>query len=295
MNRKAAAQKAVFQGIHWAREKVPRAWYRFTSPGQIDEVSRKDVRPMFLWIRAKEFSRERTWRPNYAFGLLTAAWIAAGHGIDEISAIELGVAGGTGLIAMERYSKHVKDLLGVKINCYGFDTGSGMPPAVDQRDAPFSLYPGTCGMDEQLLRSKLTDAELILGDVAETIPAFLERDYAPIGFVSNEIDYYSATMETFKLLDAPPAKLIPRVIFHFHSVMWHPWTQALGNLAAIDTFNATHERRKISPMVGLRFEWLPNSEFRKRWPDRMFVTEVFDHPQYDEPQGVPALDQRLVE
>jgi hypothetical protein len=250
---------------------------------------------MFLYVRAHEFHNDRRWRPDYAFGILTAAWIAYGHGIPEISSLEFGVAGGTGLLAMERIAAYAESLLGVRIQVYGFDTGTGMPPAVDHRDAPFSLYPGTCGMDVDKLKSRLTRAELVLGDVADTVPEFLKRDYAPVGFVSNEIDYYSATMNSFGVLEAPPERLLPRVPCFFASLMWHPWTEALGNRAAINDFNARHAQRTLAPIAGLRYEWLPRSEFRRRWPDKMFVAEIFDHPLYGEPQGIPPLDQTLAE
>jgi hypothetical protein len=286
---------AAFKAIGRLREAVSRAWYRFAAPRSIEQVSRKDVRPMFLWVRAQEYSGDRSWRPDYAFGMLSAAWIASGHGIGEISALEFGVAGGTGLLAMERIAGQVESLLGVRIQIYGFDTGTGMPPAVDYRDGGFSLAEGTCDMDVDRLKARLQRAELMLGDVADTVPRFLEGDYAPVGFISNEIDYYSATMKTFAVLDAPPERLLPRVPCHFSSLMWHPWTEALSNGAAINDFNASHERRQLAPIRGLRYEWLPRSEFRKRWPDKMYVAEIFDHPRYSAPQGVPALDQTLVE
>ena len=74
-----------------------------------------------------------------------------------------------------------------------------MPVAVDYRDCPYIWKPEYFTMDEDALRSKLTTAHLVIGDVAETIPATVEQ-MAPIGFVSFDLDYYSSTVAAFGTL-----------------------------------------------------------------------------------------------
>ncbi len=88
------------------------------------------------------------------------------------ASIEIGVAGGNGLVALERAAALAGERLGVEVETYGFDTGQGLPPPRDHRDAPFIMDRGDFPMDVAALRSRLSRAELVLGDVRETIPGF---------------------------------------------------------------------------------------------------------------------------
>jgi hypothetical protein len=54
-------------------------------------------------------------RPAYLLGVLCAARQALRQKIREISVIEFGVAGGTGLLALEREARSVEKELGVSI------------------------------------------------------------------------------------------------------------------------------------------------------------------------------------
>ncbi len=264
---------------------------------------------MLLWLRARDGATEpggridkmsnavdrlgRAWRPQYVFAVLSAAKIAMGLGMDEISVIEFGVAGGNGLLALETAARGAGALLGVKVKVFGFDTGKGMPEPVDHRDAAFVVREGQFAMDVDKLRSRLTDAELVLGPVEETVPEFVRGEQPPIGFVSVDLDYYSSTMSALRILDAPDARLMPRIFFYFQALFWHPWTEAIGQRPAIEAFNAAHERRKLGLIEGLRYA-LPGTERRLPWPEMMYVAEIFDHGLYNTPQtGVPPLDQSL--
>src|SRR5579862_5305691 len=75
-------------------------------------------------------------RPHYGHCLLQAASLARTLGHRRISAIEFGVAGGNGLVALERHADYVRKETGVEVMTYGFDTGRGMPPPIDYRDMP---------------------------------------------------------------------------------------------------------------------------------------------------------------
>ena len=121
--------------------------------------------------------------PLVFIGLLV--FLASRLKIPRISVIELGVAGGRGLVALERASAEIEKALGVGIDVVGFDTGEGMPAAADYRDLPHIWGPGFYKMDADKLRARLTRAELILGDVAATTTEWMRRPKrAPIGFVS---------------------------------------------------------------------------------------------------------------
>src|SRR5947207_261742 len=66
--------------------------------------------------------------PAYLLGLVTAAEEAHNQRVAEISAIEFGVAGGSGLLALQNEAEDVERETGVKIKVYGFDAGQeGLP------------------------------------------------------------------------------------------------------------------------------------------------------------------------
>jgi len=49
--------------------------------------------------------------------------------------------------------------------CYGFDSGSGLPPPRDYRDMPYYFRAGLYQMDRQALERNLKLAKLVIGDV----------------------------------------------------------------------------------------------------------------------------------
>jgi hypothetical protein len=251
------------------------------------------VRSMFLSLRRRARSNREPWRPQYAWPVLSAARTANALEIDRISVLEFGVAGGNGLLALESAAAGAESLLGVQVEVFGFDSGTGLPPPTDLRDAPFALREGEFPMDEPKLRARLQRAELMLGPVSDTVERLLRRRPAPIGFVAFDLDYYSSTVQAFSVLEADPASLLPRVFCYFDDLLWYPWTQFNGERAAIADFNAEHADRKLSPLYGLRYS-LPGSESRQRWPELMYIAEMFDHPRYGAPEraAVPDLSLR---
>lgn len=227
-------------------------------------------------------------RANYTWPVLHAASVAARTGRPRVSVAEFGVAGGNGLVALELAAEAVESELGVGIDVYGFDTGVGLPPPRDHRDAPFIMDGGDFPMDVELLRSRLTRAELVLGDVSETIPAFLDSERAPLGFISFDLDYYSSTRDALEVLSGDPAPLLPRVLCYFDDTHGYPWGDFNGARLAIDEYNAAGQTRKLAQLHGLRF-LLPESERSERWPEAMYVAHAFDHPAYAAPEGTELV------
>lgn len=68
----------------------------------------------------------------------------------------------------------------------------------------------------------------------------------------------------------------------------YPWTDFNGERAAISDFNESHPDRKISPVHGLRY-WLPGSDSKQLWPEKILLAELFDHPLYNTPESVSDL------
>src|SRR5262249_46372568 len=96
--------------------------------------------------------------------------------------------------------------------------GSRMPPLVDFRDLPHVWGEGFYQMDATSLRARLKTAELILGDVATTVPQALRVGMPPLGFVSFDLDYYSSTKFAFGIFGGPPETLRARVYCYFDDI-----------------------------------------------------------------------------
>jgi hypothetical protein len=218
-------------------------------------------------------------RPQYLWPVLHAAHSASALGIPAIAALEFGVAGGNGLLALERAARAASELSGTRIEIFGFDTGVGMPPPRDPRDAPWLIEESHFAMDEAALRARLTNAQLVLGDIAETVPEWRRSGHPPIGFVSFDVDYYSSTVQALRVLEGDPERLLPRLPCYFDDLFGFGWTDFTGERAAIDEFNAAGADRKIAKVHGLRYE-LPPHEFQLEWHDKLYVIHVFDHPRY---------------
>jgi hypothetical protein len=228
-------------------------------------------------------------RAQYLWPLLHAAHAARALNLRRITALEFGVAGGNGLLALERAAAAATELSGTEVEIFGFDTGSGMPAPADPRDAPWLIEPSYFKMDEAALRARLQSSQLVIGPVAETVPDWLSTDHPVIGFVAFDLDYYSSTMEAFRVLSTDADRLLPRVPCYFDDVFGYGWTEFTGVHAAIDEFNVSHEKRKIGKIHGLRFE-LPPEEFRLPWHEKLYLAHVFDHPGYAHLEG--SVDPR---
>ena len=227
-------------------------------------------------------------KPMYTFGIYSAAVLAKGLGLKGISAIEFGVAGGRGLLAMEKAAEEVGRHFGIAIDVFGFDTGKGLPPATDYRDLPYKWNQGHFMMDFERLRQRLKRAQLILGDVGETVPEFLPRIKHPLGFVSFDMDYYSSTVKAFQLWDGAPETRLPRVMCYFDDICGY--NDYIGELLAISEYNRDHEHMKLCPMHLLR----NTQQSPAWWHDQIYMLHDFQHPQYCVSARLRAPDPRAV-
>ena len=224
-------------------------------------------------------------RPAYTWGVVHAAALARQLGLERVGVIEFGVAGGRGLVALERIAESVESALGIPISVYGFDTGAGLPKPQDYRDLPHLYMPETYVMDPGRLRALLRRATLVLGPVGETLPGFLQGSPPPIGFISIDLDYYSSTMDALRLFDAPAGALLPRVHCYLDDIMGGTFGDCNGERLAISDFNARHPSAKISPIYGLR-HFLPWPLSTAMWPEMMYMAHLFDHPRYAANDGL---------
>ncbi len=213
-------------------------------------------------------------KPMYGFGVFSAASLAKTLGLSGVSVIEFGVAGGRGLVSMEKAAEAVERHFNLPIDVYGFDTGEGMPAPTDYRDLPYAWAEGFYKMDVERLQAKLKRARLMLGNVEETLAAFLPEIKHPIGFVSFDLDYYSSTMSAFRIWEGSHDTRLPRVMCYFDDIFCY--NEYIGELCAIREFNQSHPEMKIGPMYGLRH----TQQHPAPWHDQIYMLHDFRHPLY---------------
>lgn len=216
-------------------------------------------------------------RQQYAFPILSAADQATRYGIRKITLLEFGVASGAGLLNMCQIAEAATKATGVEFRIFGFDTAKGMPPAIDYRDLPEVFQEGDFPMDVGALSKSLPPfAKLVIGDISETVPAFLAtlKPDAPIGFISVDVDYYSSAKQVLNILTGPPDLYLPIVATYLDDIGVpgsNPWT---GELLAVREFNDANEMRKIAPFTLLRSQRIFKNT---QWIDRMFAAHIHDH------------------
>jgi hypothetical protein len=233
-------------------------------------------------------------RPHYGYCVLRAAQLAKRLGHNKVSVIEFGVAGGNGLLSLERHAAEVKKLVDLKIQIFGFDTGHGLPPPADYRDLPHHWKQGFFAMDIDKLRARLSGSTLVIGDIANTLPTFArEHDPAPIGAIFMDLDYYSSTKDAFKLFEMHRSSLLPRVFLYFDDIVGDDialFSEHTGVLLAINEFNDTHDSQKIC-----KTSYLGTRPYPETWHHQIFIYHDFGSNDYcrfvsEESQQLPLTN-----
>jgi len=224
-------------------------------------------------------------RPPYAYGIVKGAKLAKALKIGKISVIEFGVAGGKGLLQMEKTAAEVSQWLDMEIEVYGFDRAEGLPMPRDYRDLPHHWTHHSRSrsfkMDPNLLRAKLKSAQLVLGEVEETATTFYEKYRpAPIAFVAFDLDLYSSTVAALKIFETQQSNILPRVIGYFDDIVSDDdqlYNEFTGPLLGIREFNDQHPSMKLCKINGLH-----SARYRKSsWSEGVYVMHSFAHPLYN--------------
>jgi hypothetical protein len=230
----------------------------------------------------------------YIWGVLQGAALGKVLGFKRVSVIEFGVAGGRGLLAMERVAERVEEMIGLEIDVYGFDAESGLPMPEDYRDLPNLFSRGHFPMDKKQVEKQLRRAKLNLGLVKKTVPLFLESKPAPIAFVSIDLDLYSSTRDAFRLFEAGDSLLLPRVLCYFDDILGFTYNDYTGERLAISEFNATHSMRKLSPIYGLRY-FMPSRLAETPLAETFFFLHIFNHRLYNHPDSLRKVTTITIE
>jgi hypothetical protein len=210
-------------------------------------------------------------RPPYLLGMLAAAHQARKQRVAEISVVEFGVAGGNGLLAMQREAEAIERETGIGIRVFGFDMGdAGLPVFVgDYRDHPEEWQPGDFPMNVDELKSRLSDrTRLVLGNISETVPGFFERFQAPpLGFVSIDLDLYSSSARALDILVQPNSRMLWHMPMYFDDVGAMFNHAFAGELLAIAEFNANSAHVKIDRWHGVCNE--------RPFPERPYLKQMY--------------------
>lgn len=234
--------------------------------------------------------------PAYLYGLLSAARTARAVSAPAFTAVELGVAGGNGLRALEDHADRVGAQYGVTIAVAGLDSGAGLLEPADPRDCGFALSRGDFAMDQSRLTPSLRHAELVLGPVEDTVGPFMQRiasgELPPLGFVSHDLDMFTGTLATLDAIPKDAQRLLPRVPMYFDDLSGYPYTDETGERAAITAFNETNSTRRIGRVENLEHT-LGGSARWQNWPRQFFVLHAFDHVAYNEHESISIPDLGL--
>lgn len=219
------------------------------------------------------------YRPHYAFALLETAKLAQSLGYKSVSILEFGCAGGAGLLDIEYHINELKRHFDLDFQVFGFDSGEGLPPSNDVRDALYLWQPGDYKMDYNKLVNKLGSTKVVIGPVSNTINDFIEKyKPAPIGCVFNDFDYYTSTRDSFKLYKSDIKHFLPRVFMYFDDTLGT--SNFNGELLAINEFNSKNEIQKIDT-IQLKAEQM--SLTWKNWiylAKKFYYLHNFNHPEY---------------
>ena len=221
----------------------------------------------------------RVLRPHYAYALLSAAKEAVLLGYQKISVVEFGCAGGSGLIDLEYISHEISQVLDIQFEIFGFDSGGGMPTSTDYRDLLYMWSEGEYKMDKGKLQKKLHHANLVIGDVKDTVPSFFNKfNPAHLGVILIDVDYYTSTKNCLKILDHDSGLYMPRVFVYLDDTFGT--SKFTGELLAVNEYNQSNEKRKIS-IQSLLAEKM--SLTWKNWiylGKKFYHWHCFDHEKY---------------
>jgi len=203
-----------------------------------------------------------------SLGLLMSIWEAKCLDLDHIDVIELGVANGNGLLSLIEYTEFYKKEFDIDFTITGFDVGSGMPKPVDHRDHPELWLPGDFRIDIDELFEKIDNrANLVIGDVNDTIPEFCQNFSRVLGFVSVDLDQYTSTKNALALFQMDATKYLPALPLYFDDVETSfMFNDYCGEELAITEFNQKNEFRKICKKSSIYN--IPN----------FYALHVLDHP-----------------
>ena len=207
----------------------------------------KPLRVAFLGYLSLKF---KTFKPHYESILYESCLEAKKLGINQVSVLELGVAGGSGIISLEKYKKKIEKVLDINIEIYGFDTGAGLPSPDLNEDLPFLWKKGLYNTDKAALNKKIK-SKIFYGDVKNTLDEFIKINRNKICCIFFDLDLYTSTINFLNQIPKINNHLLPRVLCYFDDVyvFENYINQFNGVFKAIDEFNKNFSDYKLGYSV----------------------------------------------
>ena len=192
----------------------------------------------------------KTFKPHYESILYEACLEAKKLKINQVSVIELGVAGGNGIVSLEKYKRKIEKVLDISINIYGFDTGSGLPESVKDEDLPFFWKSNMYKIDRDALEKRI-NSKIFYGDVKNTVDDFIKINKNSICCIFFDLDLYTSTINFLNQIPKIKDHLLPRVLCYFDDVyvFENYINQFNGVFKAIDEFNKSFSEFKLGCSV----------------------------------------------
>jgi hypothetical protein len=234
----------------------------------------KPLRVAFLKYLSIKY---KTFRPHYETIMYESCIEAKKLGYNEVSILELGVAGGNGIIALEKYKNKIEKFLNIKITIYGFDSGEGMPQTKLYQDLKYIWKPGFFKVNRKLLEEKIK-SKIFYGNIENTVDQFLDFSPKNISAIFFDLDYYSSTKIFLDQLKKLDRHLCPRVYCYFDDVFDVNLSicKYNGELLAIEEFNKENSNTKIAiSLDNIKHFKFPLAK------NMIHIMHNFNHPDYN--------------
>ena len=220
----------------------------------------------------------KKFRPHYHSCLHETALEARELGLKKISVLEFGVAGGNGLMSIEKYCNKIEKKIDIQFKIFGFDLGDkqGLPDTTMAEDLKYFWSTGDFKMNIEKLKKKIRKSELILGDINNTLNDFiLNYKNPPIGAIFFDLDLYTSTKKSLEIFNLPEEYRMPRIRCYFDDIQ-APTNNYNGVIKAINEFNYNNSNKKITKFGGstLDYKYGP-------WYEEFYEMHDFDHVDYN--------------
>ena len=247
----------------------------------------KPLRVAFTKFLSLKFSN---FRPHYESLIYETSKNAIKLGFNEISVVELGVAGGNGIKSILKYKRKIEKILDIKINIVGFDTGTGLPNSDLKEDLPYFWKQGDyTNINLKGLEKEDSSIKIYEGNISSTIDKYILENKIKIGLIFFDLDLYSSTKLFLDKIPALSEKklLLPRVFCYFDDLFVADYTlnDINGEPLAIKEFNNQFKKIKL----GKTFDHITDFKFPLA-KGQIYTLHDFDNENYNKYIGIYSTD-----
>lgn len=247
----------------------------------------KPLRVAFTKFLSLKFSN---FRPHYESLIYETSKNAIKLGFNEISVVELGVAGGNGIKSILKYKRKIEKILDIKINIVGFDTGTGLPNSDLKEDLPYFWKQGDyTNINLKDLEKEDSSIKIYEGNISSTIDKYIFENKIKIGLIFFDLDLYSSTKLFLDKIPALSEKklLLPRVFCYFDDLFVADYTlnDINGEPLAIKEFNNQFKKIKL----GKTFDHITDFKFPLA-KGQIYTLHDFENENYNKYIGIYSTD-----